>query len=1040
MDRLTQLQECMDKLTEIFFTATGVLQRDAPLISANPELPVTSWKPEQVEANWLANKDLAQTAAKDIVETAKVIDFLIDQLPGIAETEDEQIQTLQNLEEENLIAGKEMEEAIAEAERLRASIKTALRRIADDHADLHAKILTSSRCCTQSNRHCICPLEPLCPSPFDMASTQTTSIALSGPSTPSTSLAAAEMERPDTDKASTDEASTDTAKRRQQTYIQQLTEAYSADRMPANEKAALMLRLAKQHMQHMLHMQPQLLPGSAPMPSSSTTRATSDVSLESLSQQAALEQTGSHGVHDSHGTQGTHGAHWSSKESLGSVLQTTFQGLSDELSIYILEYLDASTLQLCQQVCTGWNGLIVRKDHILWRALATKRYPLSADAVMNRSASLPGSFKTWKAYYGNHSAIRNNRHDFISMDASFVMLKATWEDIRIRSVDTPCTWPQLARELEPYIRKAKPVVTNRFVKYTPVSALSSNASMHHIRGIDVDRSQMRFLMIWPVKSEHFTSMVLDGSTIYWVGNAIYESANSNCTAVIYALNLVDDNQTKVEPHLVGHGAPIDKIVGNSHGILVSSDSTSVVKVWQLATRLCTITINTQRLFQSNVASFNIHRYTLVTICENGFTHAWDVRTSQIIASFSMRPNYLYDRQGAPSEINFNFHVAVRDSFIGVGVNEGSYFLYEMAHPALALSLYPKPRSQSLSKLEKDLHPLTAYREAMHSTAQTPPRWMSIDGRPLCRSNERTASNPLFPSSMPSSSSSFGSASLSRGDVLGSTRSDQRSVICIAKLRDDDIDIHRFTYAPHTFHIGTHYVITNGAYPDELSTWSLMPLAEVPSASQSSRLLNRRGESFYMKLTSEGPISLTGGEESRFALIHNPAAILRERATEAVAGVESTAGSVGGGVGGSDQGLDLGRSLPSAVWVSAEHATPTHMCPPQVSTRTRHLYASSETISIQHSGYFVPPFRDVVNSRMDIDETMLASHVEFQGKQSLIVWDYRVERIHERRFELCVVAGRAVWICYDVLCSPGSSSSDGANPKESLEGGVDRKAD
>ncbi|KAH9247416.1 hypothetical protein BASA81_014978 [Batrachochytrium salamandrivorans] len=142
MDRLTQLQECMDKLTEIFFTATGVLQRDAPLISANPELPVTSWKPEQVEANWLANKDLAQTAAKDIVETAKVIDFLIDQLPGIAETEDEQIQTLQNLEEENLIAGKEMEEAIAEAERLRASIKTALRRIADDHADLHAKILT----------------------------------------------------------------------------------------------------------------------------------------------------------------------------------------------------------------------------------------------------------------------------------------------------------------------------------------------------------------------------------------------------------------------------------------------------------------------------------------------------------------------------------------------------------------------------------------------------------------------------------------------------------------------------------------------------------------------------------------------------------------------------------------------------------------------------------------------------------------------------------------------------------------------------------
>ncbi|KAK6093988.1 hypothetical protein MT418_005812 [Batrachochytrium dendrobatidis] len=123
MDRLTQLQECLGKLTEIFFTSTGVLQRDAPLMSTNPDLPITSWKSEQIETNWLANKDLAKTAAKDIVETAKVIDFLIDQLPGISENEEEQIRILGALEEENRIAGIEMEQAIEEAEKLRGRFR-----------------------------------------------------------------------------------------------------------------------------------------------------------------------------------------------------------------------------------------------------------------------------------------------------------------------------------------------------------------------------------------------------------------------------------------------------------------------------------------------------------------------------------------------------------------------------------------------------------------------------------------------------------------------------------------------------------------------------------------------------------------------------------------------------------------------------------------------------------------------------------------------------------------------------------------------------
>jgi mediator of RNA polymerase II transcription subunit 21 len=91
MDRLTQIQQCAEKISEHFFTSVGVLQRDAPLMETNPNIPVTCWTPEQIKNNWQGNSELAISAAHDIVQTAKVIDFLIENLPGIEQSEEEQV-------------------------------------------------------------------------------------------------------------------------------------------------------------------------------------------------------------------------------------------------------------------------------------------------------------------------------------------------------------------------------------------------------------------------------------------------------------------------------------------------------------------------------------------------------------------------------------------------------------------------------------------------------------------------------------------------------------------------------------------------------------------------------------------------------------------------------------------------------------------------------------------------------------------------------------------------------------------------------------
>ncbi|KAJ3368315.1 Mediator of RNA polymerase II transcription subunit 21 [Kappamyces sp. JEL0680] len=132
-DRLSQLQECVSRLSELYFISIGALQRDAPLLELNPEIPVTAWTKEQVQSNWKGNQELARSAAKDIVHAAKVIDFLIDHLPGIQASEKEQIDQLEALEVENKKAEAELKEVIAMGNALVEKLKLALEAAVSAH-------------------------------------------------------------------------------------------------------------------------------------------------------------------------------------------------------------------------------------------------------------------------------------------------------------------------------------------------------------------------------------------------------------------------------------------------------------------------------------------------------------------------------------------------------------------------------------------------------------------------------------------------------------------------------------------------------------------------------------------------------------------------------------------------------------------------------------------------------------------------------------------------------------------------------------------
>ena len=81
-------------------------------------------------------KEFVQTVAKDFLETSKTIDFLIDHLPGIDRTKEQQLADLEILERENLKVGQEMEREIQLTKELLNRVENALGSIVEEQTRL----------------------------------------------------------------------------------------------------------------------------------------------------------------------------------------------------------------------------------------------------------------------------------------------------------------------------------------------------------------------------------------------------------------------------------------------------------------------------------------------------------------------------------------------------------------------------------------------------------------------------------------------------------------------------------------------------------------------------------------------------------------------------------------------------------------------------------------------------------------------------------------------------------------------------------------
>lgn len=73
--------------------------------------------------------ELAKSAAKDIVHLTKIIDFLIDHLPGLSETEEGQLKELESLEAINKRVECDLQEALSNGDKILEKWKGGLDKI-----------------------------------------------------------------------------------------------------------------------------------------------------------------------------------------------------------------------------------------------------------------------------------------------------------------------------------------------------------------------------------------------------------------------------------------------------------------------------------------------------------------------------------------------------------------------------------------------------------------------------------------------------------------------------------------------------------------------------------------------------------------------------------------------------------------------------------------------------------------------------------------------------------------------------------------------
>ncbi|KAK4458923.1 mediator of RNA polymerase II transcription subunit 21 [Cladorrhinum samala] len=132
-DRLTQLQEAMDQLLKQFIASYHYIERHHDLEKFGPNDKIPDLKPEQPKEVETVEPEKFKAAqlelARDLVTTEQQIEYLISSLPGLDNSERDQIQMIRDLEEEIATAEQQRLEAVKEKDEVLKKLDSLINMI-----------------------------------------------------------------------------------------------------------------------------------------------------------------------------------------------------------------------------------------------------------------------------------------------------------------------------------------------------------------------------------------------------------------------------------------------------------------------------------------------------------------------------------------------------------------------------------------------------------------------------------------------------------------------------------------------------------------------------------------------------------------------------------------------------------------------------------------------------------------------------------------------------------------------------------------------
>ena len=128
MDLVTEAQQQLSVLCSHFCATIGSLQRDAPPLSVKGEPILGPAMAPQTPISQQTN-----TMAQQVIQSSQQLEKLIMQLPDRIESEQQQFETLQELQQQHVQSGAALDTALQQAQGALSQVQDCFANIADSH-------------------------------------------------------------------------------------------------------------------------------------------------------------------------------------------------------------------------------------------------------------------------------------------------------------------------------------------------------------------------------------------------------------------------------------------------------------------------------------------------------------------------------------------------------------------------------------------------------------------------------------------------------------------------------------------------------------------------------------------------------------------------------------------------------------------------------------------------------------------------------------------------------------------------------------------